>query len=244
MTAKMKSLIKPALCAITGLFNFIFMFISYCSLFMKYSSLGDSTSGSAYGILSLSDDSIINSLKELLTLSSKEVHGSFLYVLVYILILAMILLSALLLLIGVVTLLRDIGGIKVFNDDISTRLDQLQKPAMLAYLLSTVGSSFLFIIYCLSNTYSSYLLGSKVSFGIKPGAGMYLLLIFAIAEFIAFFLSDKIPVAPEAEAPVAQNISATDAPNANGAARFCDGCGNQLNENDTFCSVCGRPNSK
>ncbi len=223
MTAKIKRLLTPLICAGVGLFNFIFMFMNYITFF---------TSGSdnyheginAYKAISFGDESLANILELMLAMFGKDAHLTFLLYIVAVLIIFMIIANVALLAFGVIGLVRMLAGINlvpVLDKDTTERFTKL---TMFVNFIIHAASSFFVILLSLVNLYSGNIYGYRITLGVRPGIGLIFLLLFAVAAWL--FPIKLIKLIPD-KAPSKMMVYQ------------CSFCGAQASASDKFCNVCG-----
>ncbi len=222
----MKRLFNPLICTFAGLFNFIFMFLNYAAVFASQGSESESHGLSAYESLKFGDESLANILEELLGLFGKDAQATFLLVFVSILLISMIIISIGLLFVGCVGLVRECAGINLLGGIKLPLVNRISKMLMKTYFVCNIVAAGLLLVSCLINLYTGNIYGYKISLGLRPGIGMFFLLIFAIAEWIVFVKLEK--------KLLAQSNAVT-------ATYQCSVCGTKATANDKFCSSCGSP---
>ncbi len=224
MRVNVKRLLNPMICAVAGLFNFIFMFMNYAAVFASQGSESESHGFSAYEALKFGEESLANILKQLLELFGKEAHATFLLVFVSMLLIIMIILSAGLLLAGCVGLVREFCGINLWGNVNPKLVTRISKSMLKIYFISNIASAGLLLISCLINLYTGDIYGYKISLGLKPGIGMFFLLIFAVAEWIILLKLEKKFALVHDTAKLTYQ---------------CSACGAKAKTTDKFCSMCG-----
>lgn len=216
-----KKLISPIVYFLGGLFGFIFMAINHISAFMSHEDEFETeaiATGYKFFDLDFSE-------------ASSGIEGEFLMVFVVIFLSAVILACIALMGVGAVKFVKelavDIPGMKVFSI--------IGKIASLVYLIAS-GASYTFIlIFGLVNINESY----GYTFGMLPGVGAYMLIVFAAATFVLTLVMDKICQKEEKDCAVC--VCSSCGKICNSGSAFCDACGNAVVKQlrGRVCSVCG-----
>ncbi len=225
MTVNVKRIFSPLICVAAGLFNFVFMFLNYAKVFSSTGGQSESQAFNAYETLELA-----NSLEELLNYFTKDSSATFLLSIVSALIIGMIVMGIGLLLVGCIGLVRECAGINLFvgmKPEAADRLTAVLMSGLIGiYGFFNVLSATFLIISCMINSYTVSLLGYKISFGLKPGIGMFLLLIFSLAELFALQNVQKKLLAQSQAAKTVYK---------------CSACGEKATASNKFCASCGSP---
>lgn len=225
MKFNLKQIYNPLICAMAGLFNFIFMFMNYATVFASIYGQKFSNGFSGYEALKFGDESIGANLEYYLEDFGKDAN-TFLLVIGSILLILMIIISVGLILLGGYGLARELAGINLIPNVEAKDVNRISKLVLNIYYKISVVQAVFLLGSCLLNLYTGKYDEIKIKLGLKPGIGMFFLLIFAIAEWV---------VLKKLEKRFADGGDTAD------IIYKCSACGAKAKSTDKFCNVCGGP---
>ena len=224
MTVNFKKLLYPLICLVTGLFNFIFMFMNYASLFLKIGGEKETDGFSGYNMMIFGEDSIGDELSILLRAFDEKAHAPFLLSFVSILFIFMTILSILLIVVGVLGFLKELWGIDPLKKVEQRIIDRISKELIRIYFCFNIFAASSLVLSCILNLYTGVYF-EDMSLGVQPGIGMFFMLIFAIAAWVVF-LQVESRFEFDHDMPIK-------------TVYRCSFCNAKAKATDQFCSRCG-----
>ncbi len=236
MTFDLKKLFHPLAFAAVGLFHFIFMFFNYAAAFANSLGFKETKGFSAYKCMVIGEDSIARGMNEL----SENGFRSFLLFMVTLLLILTILVAVALLVIGALGLLKELAGVDILGGEAWELANKLSKLIFKTYFLLNAAAALLLIVSCFFNVKES-VYGVTLEAGLRPGIGMYFLLIFGALVFFGLPLLEKKLSTTLTIERVTYRCSACGA-KAKAADKFCSACGGAVVQQESVqyrCSACG-----
>lgn len=227
MTFNFKRIYSYLCFALAGLFNLVFMFMNYSVYFMKFGDESENAPFSAYKMIDFtSDESLFKGFNEIMdTLFDEPAIISFLLILVAIIMIFVIIASVVLLCAGVIGLIKEMANVKALSFIENKAIAKASAVTFTVNFALHIASAFFLIIVSLFSIKSEEVFGYKISIGLRPGLGMYFLLVVAVGLWVAnLLLKKKLPAVPATK-----------------TVYRCPACDNVSEEAVEACPVCGAP---
>ena len=228
MTINLKRIYKYLFYASAGLFNLLFMIMNYAVLFISAEGESETKAFSAYGCMKFGDESLGNMLTKFIEGMGKDPHLTFLTVFISIIMILLIIVSAVLLLAGVAGLVKELAKVNILGPLDGAIASRVSSIAFTANFIMHVVSAVLLILTSLINLYSGEFFGVKISMGMRPGLGMYFLLVLAVGTWVAVKVLAKKLAKPSAptektvyKCPACEHVSEAE-------VKFCPMCGAEV----------------
>jgi len=209
-----------------GLFNFIFMFMNYAVLFISADGNSETLAFSAYKCMVFGEESLGGELVDFIEGMTKDANLAFLTVIISIIMILMIIISVALLFAGVAGLVRELAGVNIIPGVDKKLVDKVSGIVFNVDFYAHIVSALLLVILTVCNLYTGSFLGYKLSLGVRPGLGMYFLLIFTVALWITNrILRKKFSSVPKEKVVCKCTVCGAEASD---GAKFCAQCGAEV----------------
>lgn len=221
MATKLKRTYSYLIYTATGLLNFIFMFMSYAVLFLSAGEFNTDSAFSAFGCMKFGEESLATMLKEFIGGMGEDAILAFLGVLVAIIMIIMIFVNIALILAGVVGLVREFAKTNLIPGVGKELVDNVSGIVLTVNFGAQIASALFVILMSICNLHTGSFFGQKISMGMRPGLGMYFLLVIAVAGWVVNLLIGKKKAVPK------------------GVAYKCSTCGSPSKFGEEYCYKCG-----
>lgn len=205
-----------------AILNFIFMGLGYAVFYASAGSYGSSESLNAYKCMSFGDESLKNLLDQFMYITGEGSKLTFLGVLIAIMMILMIVVNVVLIVAGIVGLVRVLAKKNLVPHMGKQMLDKSSGIVFTAGAAISVVSALFLILMSLCNNYKESLFESTIKAGMRPGVGMYLILVLFVGSWVADLLVFKKLGSKKAA-----------------ASYVCSECGSVASKENAFCGKCG-----
>lgn len=223
MASKLKQSCSYITYIAVAILNFIFMGLGYAVFYASAGSYSTSESLNAYKCMSFGEESLKNLLDQFSTLTGKDPTLTFLGVFIAIMMILMIVINVMLILVGTAGLVRELARKNLVPNMSKELLDKSSHIVFTVGFGMSVASALFLILMSLCNSYKETLFEETIKAGMRPGAGMYLILVLFVGSWLVDLLVFKKLKSKGATA----------------SGYVCSECGSEASSDSAFCSKCG-----